>query len=118
ADGLKKTSAYYETLYDATAINSHFVEDGSYIKLRELSLGYTFERSQLVKIFGSVVNRVSLSVIGRNLLTITDYTGFDPEVGTTFSSGGGVATDATLYRVDNFAYPNYRTITGKIEIQF
>lgn len=118
ADGLKKSSDYYEVLYDATAKNTHFVEDGTYIKLRELSVGYTFERAQLVKIFGNLVNRVSINLIGRNLLTITDYSGFDPEVGTTFSSGGGVATDATLYRVDNFSYPNYRTITGKLEIQF
>ena len=118
ADGLKKTQTYYETLYNATGSNSHFVEDGTYIKLRELSLSYSFNRSQLSGLFGNVLNRVSISAIGRNLLTITDYTGFDPEVGTLFSSGGGVGTDATLYRVDNFSYPNFRTITGRLEIQF
>ena len=117
ADGLKKITDYYEALYDATAINSHFVEDGTYLRLRELSLGYSFDRDVLSNIFGNALNRVTISLIGRNLLTFTDYTGFDPEVGSTEanSSTGG---DATLYRVDNFAYPNFRTITGKLEIQF
>ena len=119
-DELKKSSDYYEVLYDATNINSHFVEDGTYIKLRELSLGYTFERAQLARVFGNVLNRVTIGVIGRNLFTITDYTGFDPEVGSfnVDNAVDGVGADATLYRVDNFAYPNYRTITGKLEIQF
>lgn len=110
ADGLKKTTRYYEVLYDATASNSHFVEDATYIKLRELSLGYTFNRAQLQKYFGNTLNKVSINVIGRNLLTITDYTGFDPEVG----DGG----DATLFRIDNFEYPSFRSVTGRLEIQF
>ena len=44
---MRKSTRYYEVLYDATARNSHFVEDATYIKLRELSIGYTFDRSQL-----------------------------------------------------------------------
>ncbi len=114
---LKKPISYYETLYDATAINTHYIEDGTYLKLRELSLGYTFNRRQLQRVFGNALNQVSISLIGRNLLTITDYTGFDPEVGTT-SGGGGVGGDASLYRVDNFGYPIFRTLTGKLEFQF
>ena len=115
---LKKPTDYYENLYDATGANSHFVEDGTYMKLRELSLGYSFDRSQLARIFGTTLNRVTVSLIGRNLFTLTDYSGFDPEVGSTFNTVGDVGTDASLYRVDNFAYPNYRTFTGKLEIQF
>ena len=110
SDQEKKSTDYYEVLYDATAVNDHFFEDGTYVKLRELSLGYTLNRVQLQKMFGNLLNSVSFSVIGRNLLTFSDYTGFDPEVGS--------GDDATLYRVDNFGYPKYRTFTGKIELQF
>ncbi len=117
AEELKKSTAYYEDLYDATARNSHFVEDATYLKLRELSVGYTINRRQLQKWFGNALHQVSISVIGRNLLTFTDYTGFDPEVGdsgTTNNVGG----DASLYRVDDFNYPSYRTYRAKLEIQF
>lgn len=116
-DDLKKPINYYEVLYDATAINDHFIEDGTYLKLREVSLGYTFSRQVLQRYFGNALNQVSISLIGRNLLTISDYSGFDPEVGTT-SGGAGVGGDASLYRVDNFGYPLFRSLTGKLEIQF
>ena len=107
---MRKSTRYYEVLYDATTRNSHFVEDATYLKLRELSIGYTFNRRQLGRVFGDVLHSVSASLIGRNLLTISDYTGFDPEVGD--------GSDATLYRVDNFNYPPFRTIRAKLEIQF
>jgi len=79
-------------------------------QFRELSLRYTFNRSQLEPLFGNFIKRVSLSLIGRNLLTFTDYSGYDPEV----SNSG----DAAVYRRDNFAYPHIRTLTGAIEIEF
>ena len=113
AEGMKKSITYYEVLYDATARNSHFVEDATYIKLRELSVGYTFNRRQLQGVFGNALHSIGISVIARNLLTFTDYTGFDPEVGSTAGFG-----DATLGRVDNFNYPPYRTYRAKLEIQF
>ena len=91
-------------------INSHFVEDATYLKLREVSLRYTFNRSQLEGIAGGFFKRVTLSLIGRNLKTWTDYSGFDPEVST--------AGDAGIYRYDGFGYPNYRSFTGSIELEF
>lgn len=109
-EDMKKSTTYYEVLYDATARNSHFVEDATYIKLRELSVGYTFNRQQLSRVFGNVLHSVSASIIGRNLLTFSDYSGFDPEVGS--------GSDATLYRVDDFNYPPFRTIRAKLEFQF
>ena len=116
-DGLKKTAEYYEALYDATATNSHFIEDGTYVKLREVSLGYTLDRRQLGRVFGQALHSVSFSLIGRNLLTFTDYSGWDPDVGDT-GSNNTAGGDATLYRVDNFDYPKFRTFTGKIEFTF
>ncbi len=110
SDAEKKPRSYYEAVYNVADISSHFVEDGTFVKLRELSLGYTFERRQLSQWFGNALNRVSLAVIGRNLLTFTDYSGFDPEIGD--------GEDGTIMRVDDFAYPQFRSLRGKIEIQF
>jgi TonB-linked SusC/RagA family outer membrane protein len=109
----KKPLAYYSTLYATNLTNSHFVEDGTYLKLRELSVRYTFDRNDLAPIFGGWLNRVTLGVIGRNLVTWTNYKGYDPEVGN--SSGGN---EATVYRFDGYYYPNYRNFTGTIEIEF
>ena len=55
-------------------IFEHFVEDGSFLKVRELALSYSFEPGTL----GFRSMRISL--IGRNLLSIDNYSGYDPEV--------------------------------------
>ncbi len=107
-DGLKKTYDYYAELYDVNATSSHFVEDGTYLKLREVSLQYTLDRAQL-GFLGQVFHRLTFGLVGRNVLTFTNYSGWDPEVG----SG-----DATTYRYDGFGYPQYRTITGIFEFEF
>ncbi len=109
AEANKKPISYYETLYAQNQSSSHFVEDGSYVKLREVALRYAFDFDQLQPLFGDAVNRVTLSLIGRNLLTFTNYSGYDPEVG---------LGDATVLRFDAFGYPNFRTISGSLEIQF
>ena len=116
--GLKKPNTYYEVLYDATNKNNHFVEDATFLKVRELSLGYTFDRAKLNNLFGNanVLNRLEFSVIGRNLFTFTDYDGFDPEVGS--NNPDSQNDDSSLFRVDNFNYPPFRTITGRITFQF
>lgn len=106
----KKIVDYYQKLYSVNAINDWFVEDGTYTKLREVSLRYSFDRQLVERLFGNVgINRVAISLIGRNLVTWTDYTGFDPEVG---------AGDATRQRFDGFGYPNFRTLTASLEIEF
>lgn len=57
-----------------------YIEDASYIKLREASLSYTLPDSWVSGLWGSSVDRIRLTLSGRNLLTFTDYTGLDPEV--------------------------------------
>ena len=94
--------------------NSWFREDGSWVKLRELSLGYTLPQNMVESLFSGVFDRVTLNVIGRNLFTITDYRGYDPEVG----RGSGSLQSAALNRVDSFGYPNFRTFTFSAELVF
>ena len=116
-EGLKKPMGYYSALYGASGLqpSSAFVDDASFIKLRELSLSYRFNRDQLGLL--PVVRGLSgltLSAVGRNVLTWTNYDGYDPDVG---STGGGVGS-AVLARVDGYSYPNFRTLTLGVEITF
>jgi TonB-linked SusC/RagA family outer membrane protein len=62
---------------EATASNSFFVEDGSYLRLRSLQVGYTFPEA-INNLIGASSMRLFYS--GYNIFTITDYTGMDPEV--------------------------------------
>ncbi len=125
-DGLKKPQLYYQTLYNVAAPNSHFAEDASYVKLRELALSYTFDRAQLRPIFGGWVSRLTIGVVGRNLFTWSDFEGYDPEIGVHAGNTGfgtyGYAPQqagATIVRyASTAAYPNYRTYSMKLEIVF
>lgn len=56
-----------------------YVEDASFVKLRELTLGYDLPGELVARLFGRVKS-AQISISGRNLLTWTDYTGLDPEV--------------------------------------
>lgn len=105
----RKPIAYYQQLYNVNSSSSHFVEDGTFVKLRELALSYRLGTEQLGEMFGDYVDHIQFSLVGRNLLTFSDYTGFDPEVGT---------SESNHIRFDSFNYPNYRTISGSVEIQF
>ncbi len=107
----KKAIDYYQVgLYNNTEPNSFFVEDGSYIKVREVALSYALSPAALSSLrFLGNSRTVRLSVIGRNLKTWTNYSGFDPE-----SSSNGDFN----YRIDGFRYPSYRQFSGMIEIGF
>lgn len=101
---------YAAGLYGGLVANDYFVEDGSYVKLRELSVAYRLgDRALQVAGLNRFASGIKLALIGRNLLTWTDYSGFDPEVtsGTDFN-----------FRIDGFRYPNFRTFTGQVEITF
>lgn len=101
----KKSINYYNTFYQQS-INSYFIEDGSYVKLRELSVYYTLTPKNL----NGFVKSVRLGVAGRNLYTFTGYSGYDPEVA---SSG-----DLSTFAFDNFGYPNFRTISASLQLKF
>jgi TonB-linked SusC/RagA family outer membrane protein len=107
----KHTIDYYTVgLYNALEPSSYFVEDGSYVKLRELSVSYNFAQSFVRSLpFMRTGQSLKLALIGRNLKTWTNYSGFDPEA----SSDGDFN-----FRIDGFRYPSFRQLTGQIEIGF
>ncbi|HEX2094032.1 MAG TPA: SusC/RagA family TonB-linked outer membrane protein [Longimicrobiaceae bacterium] len=106
----KKPVSYYSTLYHGFATTSAFIEDGTYLKLREVALRYDVGGAAARRLRGLGVGGASLSLIGRNLITWTNYKGFDPEVGQLYNGD--------YSRIDTFGYPNYRTYTAAVELQF
>jgi TonB-linked SusC/RagA family outer membrane protein len=79
-----------------------FVEDGSYIKLREVNLSYNVPRATVNSLFNGQVSYLKFGVAGRNLFMITDYTGYDPEV----SQFGNLSIGRS---VDTIPYPSSRS---------
>jgi len=65
--------------------SSRYVEDGSYLRLKTLLVGYTLPESFTKKVY---IQKARFYVGGKNLLTFTKYTGFDPEVGDQSSTNG------------------------------
>jgi TonB-linked SusC/RagA family outer membrane protein len=106
----KIPAGYYSGLYNINNTTSHFVEDGSYFKFRELNLSYNLTQDLMGET--SFVKNIKFSLIGRNLITISNYSGVDPEV-TVLGNG-----DQTNFMFDGFGYPNFTTVTGGIEINF
>jgi TonB-linked SusC/RagA family outer membrane protein len=95
-------------LYDVLNTNSVTVENASYVKLREVSLGY-----RIGKIAGQ--GDWTVSLIGRNLKTWTGYKGYDPETGGTATGASG---SAALNAIDDYGFPNVRSITFQLSSSF
>ncbi len=88
-----------------------YVEDGTYLKLREASLVYNVGRSKIQQWFGNRVQSLSFGVTGRNLIMITDYSGYDPEV----SQFGNLAIGRS---VDVIPFPSARFVYFKVSVGF
>lgn len=91
--------------------HSGFIENGSYLRLKNITLGYTLPEKLTEKI---KLQRARVYVQSQNLLTFTKYTGFDPEIG----------TNATLnwrgpeFGIDRGVYPQARTFTFGVNLEF
>lgn len=108
----RKALPYYAVgFYNGLDPNDFFIEPGSYAKLKELSVNYTFVREQLQKIGLGGLQELRVGIIGRNLFTITNYSGLDPEV-------SGLEGDPFQVRMDWFQYPQFRTYTAVVELTF
>ncbi|MEQ9169204.1 MAG: SusC/RagA family TonB-linked outer membrane protein [Fulvivirga sp.] len=81
-----------------TQRSSRFLEDGSYVRLKNITLGYNLPRTVLDKVG---VRSFRVYVTGQNLLTFTDYSGFDPEVSSSL--------DDRQIGVDNGAIPQLKS---------
>ena len=104
----KKTRVYYGSLYDVNQNNEFWVEDGSFVKLREASLSYKLPTDGAL----SFLDELKISAIGRNLLTFTDYKGWDPEI------ANYDGNTQQYYSVDYGVYPNQTSYSLSIQLKF
>lgn len=88
--------------------SSRFIEDGSYLRLKSLTISYNVlkEREKF-----SVVKGLNVYVTGQNLLTFTSYSGFDPEV-------NAYGNSAVEVGIDYGTYPQSRTIIFGLNVEF
>lgn len=87
-------------------ISDRFVEDGSYMRVKNVQLGYTFPED-LTEKFN--ISKLRFYVSGNNLFTFTQYRGLDPEIGTRGSLEIGI---------DRGFYPQARSVLGGVNLSF
>ncbi len=107
----RKPQGFFQAFYNNFDPNSKFVEDGSFIRLRELALNYQLPKSVVKAAQLAGFETARLGIVGRNLWTNTKYTGYDPDV-------AGPGGNPFGYRVDYFTYPAYRTFTVMLELGY
>ena len=95
---------------DNDRISDRYVEDGSYIRVKNITLGYTFPKSVLNKVH---VENIRVYVNIQNLYTLTKYTGYDPEVGASTQDSTGLT-----YGLDNGRYPSPAMYSFGLNITF
>jgi TonB-linked SusC/RagA family outer membrane protein len=96
-------------------ISSRFVEDGSYLRIKSLTLAYNFS-PQLTSKFK--IQKLRIYVTGENLLTLTGYSGFDPEVSAFSASYAGSQSNNAAPGVDFGTYPQTRDIIFGLSVGF
>ena len=106
---------FWNSLYNSVQRTGFFVEDGSFLRLRDVTLSYSIANPFKQK----WVKNVVLTASGRNLLTFTNYSGLDPEA-TTGQDSQGNATLGTGSNigVDYFGVPNLKSYQLGINLQF
>jgi hypothetical protein len=107
----RKPQQYYNFFYNGIDAIDFFVENGTYVRLKELAVNYTFPTTAVSRLRVLGASGLKVGIVGRNLLTSTKYTGYDPEV-------AGLSGDPYSFRFDTFSYPNFRTFTGLVELAF
>ena len=93
--------------------STRFIEDGSYIRLKNIAVGYNLPENVLEKL-GAKNIRLSLSA--QNLLTITEYSGLDPEVNYSAGEAGNNANNTVGFDYGN--YPALRTLNFSVSLKF
>jgi len=90
------------------AISSRFIENGSFLRIKNISIGYTLPKTMLRK---TGIKSARIFVSGQNLFTKTTYSGMDPEV-------NYYGNDNIILGTDFFTYPQSRTIMAGLNIGF
>ena len=93
---------------DNDRLSDRYIEDGSYLRIKNITLGYTFPKKLLQK---AKIENLRVQVNIQNLLTFTKYTGYDPEIGASTAS-------VNVMGLDNGRYPSPTTYSFGVNITF
>ena len=93
---------------DNTRISDRYIEDGSYLRFKNVSLSYSVPQ-RIINRYG--VDNLKVTAGVQNLYTITNYSGFDPEIGAS-------QTSANVYGLDNGRYPSPRIFIFGLDVAF
>ena len=108
--GTKTPRASINDPNDNDRISDRYVEDGSYLRIKNLTLGYTFPKKWMEK---ARIDNIRLYCNIQNLYTFTKYSGYDPEVGASTQDSTGLT-----FGLDNGRYPSPTTYSFGLNITF
>ena len=97
-----------ESIINSSPVSTRYLENGSFFRLNNATLGYNFETNDITWLQG-----LRLSITGQNLFIITEYSGFDPEVNQDRSIGGIQSSG-----IDLNGYPKARTFVFGLNVSF
>lgn len=100
-----------EAISNANTVSTRYLENGSFLRLNNATLGYTLSAARLG--LSEAFQSVRVSATGQNLFVVTDYSGFDPEINTGVTSGG-----IQTFGIDYFTYPKARTFMIGLNVTF
>ncbi|GAA3647467.1 SusC/RagA family TonB-linked outer membrane protein [Flavivirga jejuensis] len=98
--------------------SDRYIEDGSYAKLRNLTIGYSLPESALTSIANGAFSKFRIYATGQNLFTITDYSGYDPEIGGSSTVTPGQQSAAAGIGIDRGVYPQPRSFIVGVQLAF
>ncbi|MBL7696825.1 MAG: TonB-dependent receptor [Chitinophagaceae bacterium] len=107
----KSNSIPRVTMKDLNANRNYstlFIEDGSFLRMKYLTIGYTFGEN----LIGNKIQKLRAFITLQNLVTITKYSGFDPEI------GADVDYSSNMYGVDRGLYPQARAYMLGVNFNF
>ena len=96
-------------------VSDRYIFDGSYLRLKNVTLGYTLPESLLNYI---KLSKVRVYATGRNLLTLTKYPFYDPEIGSGGTGIGAGGNSSVSRGIDQGYYPQARTLILGVQVDF
>ncbi|NBC67063.1 MAG: SusC/RagA family TonB-linked outer membrane protein [Bacteroidetes bacterium] len=96
---------------NSNTVSTRYLEDGDYLRLNNATLSYNLRPEQVG--LDGLIRNLELTLTGQNLFTITNYSGFDPEVNT-----GSPIDGIQTFGIDRFTYPSARTFSLGVNLSF
>lgn len=96
---------------NSNTVSTRYLEDGDYLRLNNATLSYSVMPEQIG--LDGLIRNLQITVTGQNLFTVTNYSGYDPEVNT-----GSTISGIQTFGIDRFTYPSARTFTLGVNLTF